>query len=45
MCVREESEERDATSGERVQIVTETERFEVALWAIDLETGETLHIL
>lgn len=45
VCVREESEERDATSGERVQIVTETERFEVALWAIDLETGETLHIL
>ena len=27
VCVREESEERDATSGERVQIVTETERF------------------
>ena len=44
VTVREQNEERDATSCERVKVVTETERFEVALWAIDVETGEVLHI-
>jgi len=44
VTVLEQNEERDATSGERVKVVTETERFEVALWAIDVETGEVLHI-
>ena len=45
VTVRHESEERDATSGERVTITTETERFEVALWAIDLETGNVIHVV
>jgi hypothetical protein len=45
VTVREESEERDSTSGERVRVTTETERFEVALWAIDVETGEVIHVV
>lgn len=45
VTVRQESEERDPTSGERVTITTETERFEVALWAIDLESGDVIHIV
>lgn len=45
VTVREESEERDPTSGARVKVTTETERFEVALWAIDLETGDLIHVV
>lgn len=45
VIVREEGEERDPTSGERVSVTTETERFEVALWAIELETGEVIHVV
>jgi len=45
VTVRQESQERDPASGERVTITTETERFEVALWAIDLETGDVIHVV
>jgi hypothetical protein len=45
VSVREESEERDPASGERIHVTTETERFEVSLWAIDLDTGEVIHIV
>ncbi|HEX6819996.1 MAG TPA: hypothetical protein VF120_16595, partial [Ktedonobacterales bacterium] len=43
VTVREETEERDP-NGARVRVTTETERFEVALWAIDLETGAVIHV-
>jgi hypothetical protein len=45
VSVREESEERDPASGERIRVTTETERFEVSLWAIDLDTGEVIHVV
>ena len=45
VSVREESEERDPASGERIRVMTETERFEVSLWAIDLDTGEVIHVV
>ena len=44
VTVREETEERDP-NGARVRVTTETERFEVALWAIDLETGAVIHVV
>jgi len=43
--VREESEERDPTTGEQVRVTTETERFEVSLWAIDLDSGAVIHVV
>lgn len=45
VIVREECEERDPASGERIRVTTETERFEVSLWAIDLDTGEVIHVV
>lgn len=45
VSVREESDERDPASGERVRVTTETERFEVSLWAIDLDSGEVIHVV
>ncbi|MGH2503605.1 MAG: DUF6094 domain-containing protein [Ktedonobacterales bacterium] len=45
VSVREETEERDPASGERVRVTTETERFEVSLWAIDLDSGEVIHVV
>ncbi|HEX8727334.1 MAG TPA: DUF6094 domain-containing protein [Ktedonobacterales bacterium] len=45
VSVHEEREERDPASGERIRVTTETERFEVSLWAIDLDTGEVIHVV
>ncbi|HEX2348424.1 MAG TPA: DUF6094 domain-containing protein [Ktedonobacterales bacterium] len=45
VSVREESEERDPTTGEQVRVTTETERFEVSLWAIDLDSGAVIHVV
>ncbi len=44
VTVREEAQETDQ-DGARVKVTTETDRFEVALWAIDLESGEVIHIV
>ena len=44
VTVREEAEEIDQ-NGVRVKVTTETDRFEVALWAIDLESGEVIHVM
>ncbi|HEX8729343.1 MAG TPA: DUF6094 domain-containing protein [Ktedonobacterales bacterium] len=45
VSVCEETEERDPASGERIRVTTETERFEVSLWAIDLDSGEVIHVV
>lgn len=45
VSVREESEERDPASGECIRVTTETERFEVSLWAIDLDSGDVIHVV
>lgn len=44
VTTREETREPDPESGRTVTTVTETDHFEVALWAIDLDTGEVIHI-
>lgn len=45
VTTREEARETDPVSGRAITTYTETDHFEVALWAIDLETGEVLHIV
>lgn len=45
VTTREETRETDPMSGRALTTYTETDHFEVALWAIDLASGEVIHIL
>lgn len=44
VTAREETRDADPVSGRMVTTTIETDHFEVALWAIDLDTGELAHI-
>lgn len=45
VTMRDESRDIEPGTGQAVTTFTETDHFEVALWATDLDTGEVLHIL